>query len=211
MNPQVDQYLIRGCMRCPLGDTPQCKVNFWQDELQLLRSLVLTCDLNEEIKWGVPCYTIENKNVLIVSAFKDYAIISFFKGAMMSDPHGLLIQQGPHVQLGRIIKYTDVQEIAAHAEVLKAYILEAIHIELSGIKTPLIKRTESIPEELLHSFEEDPPFRDAFQSLTPGRQRGYIIYFSQAKQTATRTQRILKMKDQIFQGIGMHDKYSGKK
>jgi uncharacterized protein YdeI (YjbR/CyaY-like superfamily) len=211
MNPKVDQYLMEGCMRCPLGGTSQCKVHSWHAELQLLRSIVLECALTEEVKWGVPCYTVDGKNVLIVSAFKEYAAISFFKGALMTDPHGILIKQGPHSQAGRLIKYTHTDQIAAQHELLKSYIIEAVSIENLGLKIPANQHPEPIPDELLHSFEEDPPFRDAFDLLTPGRQRGYIIYFSQPKQSATRAQRIIKMKEQIFKGIGMHDKYSGRR
>lgn len=206
LNPQVDKYLVDGCMRCKYGATPRCKVNFWKEELVLLRHIVLESGLTEEIKWGVPVYTHNGKNVMSVSALKESAVLSFFKGQLLSDPHKILQQQG-NIQSGRIIRFTDHQTIADLLQVLKEYIAEAIEIEKSGKKVEIIKNQEPLPDELLEEFENDPVFKKAFYALTPGRQRGYIVYFSQPKQSQTRIGRIEKYRQQILNGIGMNDEY----
>jgi uncharacterized protein YdeI (YjbR/CyaY-like superfamily) len=209
--PQVDKYLVDGCMRCKLGATPACKVTKWVPELETLRLLVLDSGLTEEIKWGVPCYTLNGKNVIMISAFKEYACISFLKGALLQDKHQLLVKQGEHGQAWRIVKYTDAKVVLKQAKVLKLYIAEAIAIEQMGKKVVLEKKPEPIPDELLQVFEEDAPLKNAFNSLTPGSQRGYILYFSQPKQAQTRLSRIEKCRDKILMGEGLNDKYSGKK
>ena len=209
LNPQVDKYLIDGCMRCKYGATPLCKVNKWMEELETLRQIVLECGLTEEVKWGVPCYTLEDKNIVVVSAFKEYACLSFFKGILLKDPQHILNQHGESSQSARLIKFTNTLQIIQLKEVLKAYIQEAVEIEKSGQKVVFKKNPEPIPGELLQVFEEDPVLKNAFYSLTPGRQRGYIIYFSQPKQSQTRLGRIEKYKEQIINGVGLHDKYSG--
>jgi uncharacterized protein YdeI (YjbR/CyaY-like superfamily) len=206
-NPLVDKYLIDGCMRCKYGATPQCKVNNWPKELAMLRQLVLASGLTEEIKWGVPVYTHKGKNIVTINALKESANIGFFKGVLLTDKHKLLQQQG-NLQSDRIIKFYSNKDIEKASDALKAYIEEAIEIEESGKKVEFKKNPEPIPEELLQSFEEDPAFKKAFFTLTPGRQRGYIIYFSQPKQSHTRIGRIAKYKEQIFSGLGLHDKYS---
>ena len=177
MNPKVDKYLIDGCMRCPLGGTPECKVHSWVAELDLLRRIVLDCGLTEELKWGAPCYTHQNKNVLMVSALKDYCCISFFKGSLLKDEKGLLAKPGPNSQAARLLKFTAVEQIIDIEDFIKAYIFEAVEIEAAGLKVPFKKNPEPIPEELVQKFEEDLFFKSAFESLTPGRQRGYILYF----------------------------------
>lgn len=209
MNPGVDQYLIDGCMRCKFGGTAQCKVHDWKEELVMLRHIVLECGLTEEVKWGVPCYTTENKNVVIVSAFKDYSALSFFKGALLKDPHKILIKQGKNSQSARIIKFTNTKQIDEQQEKLKAYILEAADNERKGLKVEFSKSPEPVPEELNQEFDDNPELKKAFYELTPGRQRGYIIYFSQPKQSQTRFNRIEKNKKKILMGEGLHDKYSG--
>jgi len=166
----------------------------------------LQTSLIEEIKWGVPVYTYNGANVLIVSAFKEYASLSFFKGALLSDPHKILTQQG-NMQSNRLIKFTNVEEIVKLKDILNSYIAESIRIEDSGEKVIFEKNPEPIPEELQQIFELSPEFELAFNSLTPGRRRGYIIYFSQPKQSTTRIERIEKCKQQIFNGIGLNDKY----
>ncbi len=206
MNPQVDQYLLDGCMRCPLGATPKCKVRDWQEELKLLRSIVLDCGLTEERKWGVPCYTYDNKNVSIVSALKDYATLSFFKGVLLKDPDGVLEKPGPNSQSDRIIRFRSVDEITQLEVSLKSYIHEAIEVEKKGLKVEFKKNPEPIPEELETIFNEDPGLKAAFEALTPGRQRGYIIHFSQPKQSATRTSRIEKCIPKIMEGKGFFDR-----
>jgi uncharacterized protein YdeI (YjbR/CyaY-like superfamily) len=209
LNPLVDKYMVDGCMRCKYGGTPQCKVLDWREELETLRQIVLETGLEEDLKWGVPVYTHQGRNIVNVAALKGSANLGFYKGVLLSDDHKILTQQG-NMQSDRIVKFTDVQAINDLKEVLKSYILEAIAIEESGKKVDFKKNPEPIPEELIQAFDEDPIFRDAFYALTPGRQRGYIIYFSQPKQAQTRIGRITKYKQQIFDGIGLHDKYNGK-
>ena len=206
LNPLIDLYLKEGCMRCPYGATDRCKVIPWREELQTLRQIALESGLQEEKKWGVPVYTLNGKNVISVNALKESANLSFFKGALLRDENGLLQQQGS-IQSGRIIKFTSVEEIVRLQSVLANYIQEAIQIEQSGAKVMTIKNPEPIPDELLDAFQEDSILESAFYALTPGRQRAYIITFSQPKQTATRKNRIQKYRDQIVAGIGLHDEY----
>ncbi|MBL7858839.1 MAG: DUF1801 domain-containing protein [Cyclobacteriaceae bacterium] len=207
LNPQVDTYLMDGCMRCKYGATPQCKVNTWRKELEALRQIVLETGLKEEIKWGAPVYTLNGKNIVSVGALKESANLGFFKGVLLTDKQKILQQQGT-IQSGRIVKFTDADKIKKLKSVLKSYILEAIAIEESGKKVELKKNPEPIPAELTQVFENDPAFKKAFYALTPGRQRGYIIHFSQPKPPQTRIGRIEKYKAQIFTGVGLHDKYS---
>lgn len=207
LNPQVDKYLIDGCMRCKYGATPQCKVNNWREELETLRQIVLETGLKEEIKWGVPVYSHNGKNVLSVAALKDFATIGFFKGVLLTDSNKILQQQG-NLQSDRIVRFTKTSDIKKLEEVLKSYIKEAIAVEEQGKKVEFKKNPEPIPDELLQAFEQDPAFKKAFFALTSGRQRGYIIHFSQPKQPQTRIGRIEKHKQQIFDGVGLHDKYS---
>lgn len=211
MNKSVDNYFIEGCGRCPLGGSPDCKVNAWTSELALLREMVLSCGLTEESKWGVPCYTFQDKNILIVSAFKDYCSISFFKGSLLKDDKKLLVKPGPNSQAGRLAKFTTIQDIIGIEKDLKAYIYEAIEVENAGLKVPMKKNPEPIPEEFEAELERDPVLKTAFEALTPGRQRGYIIYFSQPKQSKTRIARIEKCEPMILSGIGLHDKYKSMK
>ncbi|QEK50569.1 hypothetical protein FYC62_01965 [Pedobacter aquae] len=209
LNPQVDKYLIDGCMRCKYGATPKCKVNQWREELELLRQIVLETGLKEEIKWGAPVYTHQGKNVILVNALKESANIGFFKGALLSDKHQILQQQG-NVQAARIIRFKQVNEIEKVQTILTTYIKEAIALEESGQKVELNKNPEPLPEELIESFKDDKAFEKAFNALTPGRQRAYIIHFSQPKQSQTRMSRIEKYKAQIFNGIGLHDEYKNR-
>lgn len=209
LNPLVDKYLEDGCMRCKYGGTPDCKVLLWAEELETLRQIVLECGLTEEVKWGVPCYTKDDKNIVIVSAFKDYASLSFFKGVLLKDKNKILQQQGENSQSGRLVKFTNPGQIREQEDILKSYILEAIKIEESGQKVAFKKNPEPIPEELLEAFDQDPQLERAFYNLTPGRQRGYIIFISQPKQPQTRINRIDKCRPKILNGEGLHDKYSG--
>jgi uncharacterized protein YdeI (YjbR/CyaY-like superfamily) len=172
----------------------------------LLREIVLGTGLTEEVKWGVPVYTRNGKNIVTINALKTSANIGFFKGVLLTDPHHLLQQQG-NLQSDRLIRFTQVEEIEKWREVIGAYVQEAIAIEESGKKVTFNQQPEPMPEELLQAFEEDPAFRKAFYALTPGRQRGYIIHFSQPKQSQTRAGRIQKCKQVIFEGTGLHDKY----
>lgn len=201
----VDQYLIDGCMRCKYGATPRCKVNTWKSVLLILRQIALESGLNEEIKWGVPVYTHLGKNIISVNALKESANMIFFKGVLLSDPQTILQQQG-NIQSGRIIRFTNADRIIELIDVLKSYIIEAIKIEESGKKVETNKNPEPAPIELLEAFEEDQILKKAFYELTPGRQRAYIIHFSQAKQSATRIARIEKYREQILNGIGFNDR-----
>ncbi len=208
MNPKVDIYLASGCGRCPLGNTPDCKVHNWRAELETLRAIVIDCGLTEELKWGVPCYTFDGGNVLIVGAFKDYCALSFFKGTLLRDTKGLLASPGENSQAARMFRFTSVRQIVDLENDIRAYLREAIEIEKSGLKVQFKPISEhKIPEELQKRLDEDPAFSSAFNALTPGRQRGYLIYFSQPKQSKTREARIEKYMPQIFNGIGIHDKY----
>ncbi len=203
-NPLVDKYLLDGCMRCKYGATPDCKVNRWKEELKLLRKIVLETGLKEEIKWGAPVYTHNGKNIVSVGALKESANIGFFKGVLLADKQKLLQQQGS-LQSDRIIKFTNKADIALVKDVLKSYVSEAIAIEESGKKVIFKKNPEPIPDELNQAFDLDSVFKDAFHALTPSKQRGYIIHFSQPKQTQTRIGRIEKCKPQILDGIGLND------
>lgn len=206
MNTSVDAYFVEGCGRCKLGGTPQCKVNRWAAELQLLRQLLLASGLNEECKWGMPCYTLNGQNVALLAAFKEYCSINFFKGALLSNEWGLLSSAGENSQAGRLIKITSIEQVNVHAEHILNTLLQAVNIEKSGQKVP--QRSiddEEVPLELLTEFAADPELERAFRALTPGRQRGYLLFFRGAKQSATRTSRILKNKDRILKGKGLQD------
>lgn len=208
MNVLVDKYLLDGCMRCKLGATPQCKVHHWRVELETLRQIVLESGLTEEIKWGVPCYTLAGKNVVLLSALKGYVFLSFFKGVLMTDAHQIFTQQGENSQTWRILKYTELAQIVAQTEQIKVYINEAIEVEKSGQKIEVQRNIEPLPEELWIAFEEQPELAKAFYALTTGRQRGYILYFSQPKQAESRFRRIEKCKIKILNGEGLHDQYN---
>jgi uncharacterized protein YdeI (YjbR/CyaY-like superfamily) len=204
-NPKIDLYLIDGCGRCDLYATPKCKVKKWQSELEALRDIVLDCGLTEELKWSVPTYTYNNKNIAIVSAFKEYCSLSFFKGALLKDNKGILQKQGESSQSARLIKFTNLKEVLKNKANIKSYLLEAIKNEEEGLKVEFKKNPEPIPEELLSKMEEMPALKKAFNALTPGRQRGYIIYFSQPKQSKTRESRIEKYISKILSGKGFFD------
>lgn len=206
MNPNVDEYLAIGCGRCELYNTPQCKVHHWPEELVQLRRIALECGLLEEYKWSQPCYTFQGKNVLIVTALKDYACLAFFKGVLLKDPDKLLIAPGKSSQSDRQFRFTNADDILKLESTIKAYIHEAIEVEKAGLKVNFKKNLEPIPEELLQKFEAYPDLKTAFEALTPGRQRGYILHFSAPKQSATRTSRIEKCIDKIMTGKGFHDR-----
>lgn len=206
MDPKVDQYLREGCGRCPLGGTPQCKVHNWEEELKTLRAIVLDCGLTETLKWGAPCYTFQQSNILIVSAFKDYCALSFFKGALLHDAPNLLEKPGENTQAARLIRFTNIREIIELESTLKAYIFEAVEIEKAGLSVNFKKKPEPIPAELHQKMAEDPALKKAFESLTPGRQRGYILHFSAPKQSKTRESRIEKCRDKILAGKGLNDR-----
>lgn len=207
MNKNVDNYFLDGCGRCLLGGTPNCKVHSWAQELDLLRVILQESELKEECKWGVPCYTYQGANVLILSAFKEYCCLSFFKGALLKDPYKILSKQGKNTYAARLIRFTHVQEIKKLTSEIKSTISEAIEVEKSGIKLPAKEHTANdFVDELQQKLEEDPSFKSAFEALTPGRQRGYNLYFSQAKQSVTRFSRIEKSMIKIFEGKGWNER-----
>lgn len=205
-NAKVDPYFADGCGRCPLVSTPECKVNHWRAELKLLRTLVLETELKEELKWGVPCYTHQKSNIVLIYALKEYCGLSFLKGVLMKDPKGILIQQTENMQAGRQIRFTHLQQIREMEATIKAYIQEAIAVEKAGLKVEYKKTEEfTVPEELQTKLDEMPALKTAFDALTPGRQRGYLLYFAAPKQSKTRESRIEKYIPKILNGEGLHD------
>jgi len=205
MNPKVDGYLIDGCGRCPLGGTPDCKVLPWQETLDALRAVLLETDLTEDHKWSQPCYTYDGGNIGIMSALKDAVVFGFFKGVLLKDTEGVLVKPGPNSQAARQFKFTSVEQVQEMEETIKAYVAEAIEIEKAGLKVEFKERPEPIPEELQAKFDEDPAFEAAFEALTPGRQRSYIIHISGAKQAKTRMSRVEKCMPKVFEGKGFNE------
>lgn len=192
MNPKVDAFLSRAKQ--------------WREEFELLRKIALDAGLSEDLKWGQPCYALDKSNVVLMHGFKEYCAYLFFKGALMKDPKGILITQTENVQSARQIRFTSAADIHKLKSVLKAYIAEAIAVEKSGAKVAFKKTAEfKMPDEFKKKLKNDPALKKAFESLTPGRQRGYLLYFSQAKQAATREARIEKYAKQIMKGKGLDD------
>jgi len=178
----------------------------WQQEYEKLRKIVLECDLTEELKWGCPCYTFEKRNIVLIHGFKEYCALLFVKGALLKDPKGILIQQTENVQSARQVRFTSAREIVKMKGTLKAYIREAIAAEKSGLKVSLKKTSQfAMPEEFKGKLDEVPALKKAFKALTPGRQRGYLLYFSQPKQSKTRQARVEKSIPQILNGRGLND------
>ena len=182
------------------------KATQWQKEYDALRLLVLDCGLTEELKWGCPCYTFEKSNIVLIHGFKEYCALLFMKGALLNDTNGILIQQTENVQAARQIRFTNIQEIVEQETVLKDYIKQAIEVEKAGLKVELKKTTEfNMPEEFQLVLDDMPELKTAFEALTPGRQRGYLLYFSAPKQAKTRESRIEKSIEQILEGKGLND------
>lgn len=193
MNPSTDWFFT--------------KASKWQEEYSELRTLVLDCGLTEQLKWGCPCYTIGKNNIVLIHGFKDYCALLFMQGALIKDTKGILIQQTENVQSARQIRFTNIKEIIKNRSTINAYIKEAIKIDKAGLKVELKKTTEyKIPEEFQTVLNDMPELKAAFQSLTPGRQRGYLLYFSAPKQSKTRETRIEKYLQQILDGKGLEDK-----
>lgn len=206
-NAAVDLYLQEGCGRCSLGGTPDCKVHIWPGELILLRQVVLAAGLTEELKWKVPCYTCQGKNIAIVSAFKGYAALSFFKGVLLEDPLGLLEKAGENSQSAMLMKFTSVAEIEHAIPEINRMILAAIEVEMTGKKPEMRQKNElEYPPELVDFLSLNPEVALAFEALTPGRKRGYCLQISSAKQPETRIKRIHKYVDTILQGKGWDDR-----
>lgn len=182
------------------------KPSKWQKEYEQLREIVLDCGLNEELKWGCPCYTFNNKNIVLIHGFKEYCALLFFKGALLKDDQHILIQQTEHVQSARQVRFTDVKQTVKLEKTLKAYIYEAIEVEKAGLKVKLKKTSEyTIPVEFKNKLVENKALKSAFNTLTPGRQRAYLFYFSQPKQSQTRELRIEKSIPQILAGKGLNE------
>ena len=191
-NPKVDAYLARA--------------KHWREEFAKLRMIVLDCGLTEELKWGWPCYTFEKSNLVLIHGFKEYCALLFFKGALLKDPQGILIQQTENVQAARQIRFTNVREILRLKPALKAYVKEAIAVEKAGLKVNYKKTSAfKVPEEFKAKLDQRPALKTAFSSLTPGRQRAYILYFSTPKQAKTRAARVEKYAPQILKGKGLND------
>lgn len=192
MNPKVDWFFD--------------KATKWQKEYAQLRTIALECGLNEELKWGCPCYTFGKKNIVLIHGFKDYCAYLFFKGVLLKDPKGILIQQTKNVQVARQVRFTNVREIMKMEKTLKAYVHEAVEVEKAGLKTNLKKTSDyKMPEEFQIKLDKNPALKKAFKALTPGRQKGYIFYFSQPKLSKTREARVEKSMQQILTGKGLDD------
>jgi uncharacterized protein YdeI (YjbR/CyaY-like superfamily) len=192
MNPKADFYFEKNTK--------------WQKEIGKMRTIALDCGLTEELKWGCPCYTYENNNIVLIHVFKEYCAYLFFKGALLNDPAGILVQQTENVQAARQVRFTNVKDIVKQERTLKAYIYEAIEVERAGLKVKLKKTAAfKMPEEFQKKLDRMPSLKKAFEALTPGRQRGYLLYFSSAKQAKTREERVAKYMKQILKGKGLED------
>jgi uncharacterized protein YdeI (YjbR/CyaY-like superfamily) len=194
MNPKVDKFFERA--------------NKWQKEMEKLRSIALECGLTEELKWGKPCYSYNNSNIVIIQGFKEYCAFLFFKGVLLKDPKGILVKTGENTVVGRQARFIDSKKIDTLAPVLKSYIYEAIEVEKAGLKVKKEENKEQkMPDEFKSKLNKAPALKKAFNSLTPGRQRAYLMYFSAPKQSATRESRIEKCAKQILEGKGLNDDY----
>lgn len=192
MNPKVDEYIS--------------KAKKWKEEFEKLRSIFFDCQLTEELKWGTPCYMFEENNIALLIGFKEYCGLSFFKGSLLKDTNNILVKPGENTQSARIIRFTSLQEINEMESILKEYIYQAVEIEKAGLKVEFKKVTEfTVPEELQNKFDENPDFKTAFYALTPGRQKAYLLHFSDPKQSKTRESRIEKSMQLIFDGKGLND------
>jgi uncharacterized protein YdeI (YjbR/CyaY-like superfamily) len=192
MNPKADFYFAKG--------------KKWSEEVSTLRKIVLDCGLNEELKWGVPCYTFEKRNILLIHVFKEYCALLFFKGSLLNDPSGILIQQTKNVQAARQLRFTNTKEIVKRKAIVKAYIYEAIEVEKAGLKVNFKKTSQfAVPIEFQKKLDSTPALKEAFDALTPGRQKGYLIYFAAPKQATTRDSRVEKSMPQILKGKGLTD------
>jgi len=192
MNPKVDFYFN--------------KATKWQEEYERLRMIIFDCQLTEELKWGCPCYTFQEKNIVLIHGFKEYCALLFFKGALLNDTNGMLIQQTENVQAARQIRFTNLLEIVELEPILKAYIYEAIEVEKAGLNVELKKVTEfTVSEEFQSKLNQIPALKNAFEALTPGRQRAYLLHFAAPKQSKTRESRVEKYIPQILNGKGLND------
>jgi uncharacterized protein YdeI (YjbR/CyaY-like superfamily) len=203
----VEEFYTFGCGRCERGGTPECKVHTWEKELEELRKLALDCGLEETLKWSFPCFTHEGKNIVLLAAFSDYCSLSFFNGSLLQDPEGILVLPGENSRIARLAKFTSLRQIREFRKTLSAYIQEAMELSRQGKKPSGSKEQKlELPQELVSAFAADASLKKAFLSLTPGRQRGYVIHFTQAKQPKTRLSRIEKCASKIKKGLGFHDR-----
>ena len=198
-------------MKKPINTNPKvdavvANAKSWQGEFEKLREIALDCGLTEALKWGQPCYTLGKANVVLIHGFKEYCAFLFFKGALLKDPKGILVQQTENVQAARQVRFTSTQQIEKMKGTLKTYIREAIEIEKAGLSVQFKKTEEfSIPGEFQRKLDESPDLKEAFEALTPGRQRAYLLHFSSARQSKTRESRIEKCIPQILDGLGLND------
>ena len=207
MSQKVKAFLKDGCGRCKYYKTAQCKVRQWNEVLASLLAILDTTLLEPTKKWSQPCYTYKEKNVLIVSAFKDYAFISFFKGSLLADKKKMLNSPGDNSQATRQLRYTSVEQVRNEVTIIEQYIQEAVLLEERGTKVVYKKNNEPLPEELRVALDSDQELHEAFYALTPGRQRSYLINITQAKQSATRIERIKKARPKILKGEGLNEGY----
>lgn len=205
-NTSVDSYLAEGCGRCDRFRMPSCKVHTWAEALAALRDLLRTSALTEEVKWGQPCYTLGGKNVVMIAAFDDSCALSFFKGILLTDPDGLLERPGPNSHAGRLFRFTSVEEVAARRALAAQFVEEAIALERSGARVPTRERSEPMPDELQEALDAHPRVQAAFDALTPGRRRSYVLHVSGAKQSKTRAARAERCIPKILAGKGFHER-----
>lgn len=197
-NPKVDAFLR--------------KAEMWPRETEQLRKILLDCRLTEELKWGKPCYTFQEGNIVLIQGFKKYIALLFFKGVLLKDPNGIFEKTGVNTRVGRQIRFTDIREIVEIKPILKAYIKQAIEVERAGLKVTLKKNSKlKFPEEFQNKLDKNPALKIAFNALTPGRRRAYNLYFSAPKQSKTRTSRVEKYMRQILDGVGLNDLYATKR
>ena len=202
----VEDYLVDGCGRCKDYRTPQCKVNTWREVLLRLRAIVLEEGLEETLKWKQPCYLFNGTNVGLVTCFRERAVFSFFKGALLPDPEGRLVAAGPNSQSGRYFEFRSVEDVEVGEGALRTLIREAIKVEREGSKVKVARKAEPVPDELQAALDDDPMLAEAFHALTPGRQRSHILHVSGAKQSETRANRVEKCRPKILAGKGFLDR-----
>jgi uncharacterized protein YdeI (YjbR/CyaY-like superfamily) len=205
-NPQVDAFLKAGCGRCEKGGTPLCKVHGWHEVLVALRTILRDSTMTEELKWSFPCYTVDGRNVVMLSAFRDSCTLLFFQGELLNDPEGLLQKPGENSQSASRLHFTTTAEVRELETTIRDFISQAIALRKSGAKSTAVRSETPVPEELAARLAKSQPLKKAFNSLTPGRQRGYLLHFAAPKQSATRISRIEKCIPAIMAGKGLHDR-----
>ena len=205
-NTSVDSFLADGCGRCDRFQTPECKVHTWTAGLVALRDLLRSTDLTEEMKWGSPCYTLNGKNVVMITAFNDSFALSFHKGVLLTDPDGVLERPGPNSHAGRLLRFTSTDEVGPRRELAARFVQQAIELERSGAEVPARTKTEAMPPELRELLDTDGQVQAAFEALTPGRQRSYVLHVSGAKQSTTRSARAARCVPKILSGKGFNER-----